>query len=299
MDELTERTREESRALARRKRVEARRAVRGRTEGFDEVRVRLRGGALETRRQLRPVFAPVSSLLSWVAPRVSGGLLFVVRLFGAMIALLLEVVQVSIGWLAARTAAISSATVRFVQRTVTPMRTAAFLGAAAAVALGVSQFFDFRGVAIDAPAYAGELGATAPVPVTDTESAGSAHMWILLPIALVALCLVVATYLGRTRLAGGVALCGLLGLAVALAVDLPQGLDAGRSGIAFSGSEARLLEGFWAEVSASVVLILCGGLLALYSRGVTGGERRRRTARGRRASRNDVGGVSPGLQTES
>ena len=148
----------------------------------------------------------------------------------------------------------------------TPLRTAAFVGVAAAVALGASQFADYRGVAIDASAYAGELGATAPVPITDKEAAGSAHLWILLPLAAVALCLVLAAY-RRPRLAAAVAICGVLGLAVAIAIDLPQGLDSGRAGIAFSGSEARLLEGFWAEVSASAALMLSGALLALYSRG--------------------------------
>jgi hypothetical protein len=73
-----------------------------------------------------------------------------------------------------------------------------------------------------------------------------------------------------------------------MAIDLPQGLDAGRPGLAFSGSDAVLLQGFWAEVACSATLMLCGGLLAVYSRGVSA-ERRG----GWRA------GISPGLQTES
>jgi hypothetical protein len=185
------------------------------------------------------------------------------------------------------------------RRVVTPFRTAAFVGVAAAVALGASQFADYRGVAVDASAYAGELGATAPVPIIDKEAAGSAHLWILLPLAAVALCLVLAAY-RRPRLAAAVSICGMLGLAVAIAIDLPQGLDSGRAGIAFSGSEARLLEGFWAEVSASAALMLSGALLALYSRGVTDQRRanRRGTRRPARArsSQSDVGGVSPRLQ---
>jgi hypothetical protein len=297
LEEVTERTREESRALARRQRAEARRAVRAQTEGLEEVRVRLRGGALETRRQLRPVFAPVARLLSAIAPLVTGALLFAVRLIAAVPLLLLAAAQAATGWSATRGVDAALASGEVLQRVVTPLRTAAFVGVAAAVALGASQFADYRGVAVDASAYAGELGATAPVPITDKETAGSAHLWILLPLAAVALCLVLAAY-RRPQLALGVAITGVLGLAVAIAIDLPQGLDSGRAGIAFNDSEAWLLEGFWAEVSASVVLILCGGLLALYSRGVTGEERRRRRARGRRTSRNDVGGVSPGLQTE-
>lgn len=299
MEEVTARTREEGRALARRQRAEARRAIRAQTEGLDEVRVRLRGGALETRRRLRPVFAPVARLLSAIAPLVTGSLLFAVRLVAAVPLLLLAAAQAAIGWSATRGMDAALASGEVLRRVVTPLRTAAFVGVAAAVALGASQFADYRGVAVDASAYAGELGATVPVPITDKEAAGSAHLWILLPLAAVALCLVLAAY-RRPRLAAAVAICGMLGLAVAIAIDLPQGLDSGRAGIAFSGSEARLLEGFWAEVSASAALMLSGALLALYSRGVT--DERRANRRGTRtpararSSQSDVGGVSPRLQ---
>jgi hypothetical protein len=111
---------------------------------------------------------------------------------------------------------------------------------------------------------------------------------VLIPVAVAAVVLIIGAYRGEKRLAGAVAICGLLGLAVALAIDLPQGLDAGRPGLAYSGSDAVLLQGFWAEVACSATLMLCGGLLAVYSRGVTA-ERRG----GWRA------GISPGLQTES
>ncbi|HEU4980002.1 MAG TPA: hypothetical protein VFT14_02225 [Solirubrobacterales bacterium] len=296
-DELTRRTREESRALARRQRVEARRALRAEAKSLDEVRVRVKGTALESRRQLRPVFAPASAFLSRIAPYVSGALLFAVRLVAAVPILVLAAAQAAIAWIATRGVDGALASAEVLRRVVTPLRTAAFVGIAAAVALGVSQFFDYRGVAVDAPAYSGELGATAPVPITERETAGGAHLWLLLPLAAAALLLVVATYRGRPRLARAVSLCGLLGLAVAIAIDLPQGLDEGRAGISFSGSEAQLLEGFWAEVSASAVLVLSGGLLALYSRGVRSKQRRRSGARKpagrrRRSSRR----VSPGLQ---
>ena len=298
-EEVTARTREEGRALARRQRAEARRAIRAQTEGLEEVRLRLRGGALETRRRLRPVFAPVARLLSAIAPFVTGGLLFAVRLIAAVPLLLLAAAQAAIVLSVTRGMDAALASGEVLRRIATPPRMAAFVGVAAAVALGGSQFADFRGVAVDASAYAGELGATAPVPITDKETAGSAHLWILLPLAAVALCLVLAAY-RRPRLAPAVASCGILGLAVAIAIDLPQGLDSGRAGIAFSGSEARLLEGFWAEVSASAVLMLSGGLLALYSRGVTGVRRaNRRGTRGprrRQSSGTDVSGASAGLQ---
>jgi hypothetical protein len=182
---------------------------------------------------------------------------------------------------------------------VTPRSTVAFVGLAAAVGLGVSQFFDYHGVAVDAPNYAGEVGSVAPAPLVGTKTAGSAHLWVLLPVAIAAFILVIGAYRGERRLAGAVAICGLLGLAVALAIDLPQGLDVGRPGLAFSGSQAELLQGFWAEVACSAVLILCGALLPLYSRRVAVERRRgsRRTGARRRVRRDD-GGISPGLQTE-
>ncbi|MDX6607579.1 MAG: hypothetical protein QOD14_2119 [Solirubrobacterales bacterium] len=273
IDELTERTRQEGRALSRRRRAEARR--------------------------YRPVVAPARRFVAWLAPYITGSLLFLVKLFAALIALIAEVGRVAISWLAHRVTGLAGAVARGLQRHVTPLSTVAFVGVAAAVGLGVSQFFDFHGVAVDAPNYAGEVGATAPAPIVGTETAGSAHLWILLPIAGAALVLVIATYLGRVQLAGAVAVCGLLGLAVAVAIDLPQGLDAGRPGLAFSGSQALLLQGFWAEVASSAVLMLCGGLLALYSRGMAG-ERSVRSGAGRREVRHDDGGaISPGLQTES
>ncbi|HEX3561450.1 MAG TPA: hypothetical protein VHU24_01325 [Solirubrobacterales bacterium] len=273
--ELTERTRQEGRALSRRRRAEARR--------------------------LGPVVAPAARFASWIAPRITGALMFAIKLIAALIALIAEVGQVAIGWVVRRAMVLAGATARGLQRHVTPMSTVAFVGASAAVALGVSQFFNYHGVAVDAPAYAGEVGNVASAPMTGTETAGSAHLWVLIPIAAAAVVLVMATYRGHTRFAAAVSLCGVLGLAVALAIDLPQGLDAGRPGLAFSGAQAELLQGFWAEVASSAVLILCGGLLAHYSRGVAGerGDRVGTAVRRGRVSHDDGGGVSPGLQMES
>lgn len=272
--ELTERTRREGRELSRR-----------------------RGGDA---RKLGPVFAPVRGFFGWIAPYVTGALMWAIKLLAALLALLAELGAVAGSWLAERSRALARATARGVERHVTPLSTVAFVGIAAALGLGVSQFFDYHGVAVDASNYAGEVGSTAPAPIVGTESAGSAHLWVLIPIAVVAVVLIVATYRGQTRFAPAVFLCGLLGLAVALAIDLPQGLDAGRPGLAFSGSEAVLLQGFWAEVACSAVLMLCGGLLALYSRGVPAETRGGwRGAGARRRVRREDGGISPGLQTDS
>jgi hypothetical protein len=271
IEELTERTREEGRALSRRRRAEVRR--------------------------FRPVVAPARRFVAWLAPHITGSLLLVIKLLAALIALIAELGRVVLSWLTERGRDLASATARGLRRHVTPLSTVAFVGAAAAVGLGVSQFFDYHGVAVDAPNYAGQVGSVAPAPIVGTETAGSAHLWILLPVAGAALFLVIATYLGRVQLAGAVAVCGLLGLAVAVAIDLPQGLDAGRPGLAFSGSQAVLLQGFWAEVASSAVLILCGGLLAVYSRGMAGERRVRSGAGGRGVRHEDGGAISPGLQT--
>jgi hypothetical protein len=296
-DELTERTRREARAMSRRRRIEARRAVRPQVD----LGMRLRGATYETGRRLRPLGAPIAALLGWIGRPVARTLLFLIQLVAAVIALILVIGQTVVRWVAE---AIYEAALLIVEATrhyVTPRSTVAFVGVAAAVGLGVSQFFDYHGVAVDAPDYAGEIGAIAPVPITGRETAGSAHLWVLLPVAALAVLLIVAAYRGRPRLAGLVAVCGVVGLAVAIAVDLPQGLEVGRAGLAFTGTKAELLQGFWAEVACSAVLILCGGLLARYSRDVTGERSPRRGRSGgetRRSPHQEVGGIYPGLQAE-
>jgi hypothetical protein len=283
--------------MSRRRRRQARRAVRPE----EELGVRLRGAVLETRRRLRPVGAPVAGFLAWIGHPVARALLFVIQLIAALIAVVLELGQIVIRFLAGAFLGATLIVIEATRRHVTPRSTVALVGLAAAVGLAVSQFFDYHGVAVDAPNYAGEIGAIAGAPIVDRQSAGSAHLWILLPVAALAAVLIVAAYRGRPRLAGGVAICGLVGLAVAIAIDLPQGLDVGRAGLAFTGTEARLLQGFWAEVACSAVLILCGGLLAHYSRGVSR-ERRRRRGRpgraGRSAPHREVEGIYPGLRAE-
>jgi hypothetical protein len=295
--ELTERTRREARAMSRRRARQARRAVRPE----QDLGIRLRGAALETRRRLRPVGAPVAAFFSWIGPSVTRGLLFVIQVIAALIAGVLRVGEAVVRWGGAVILSAALIVVEATRRHVTPRSTVAFVGVAAAVGLGVSQFFDYHGVAVDAPDYAGNIGAIAPVPITDRHTAGSAHLWVLLPVAALALLLMLAAYRGRPRLAGGVAICGLIGLAVALAIDLPQGLEVGRPGLAFTGTEAQLLQGFWAEVACSAVLILCGGLFAHYSRGMSRERRRRRDRPGgaaRREPHREVGGIYPGLQAE-
>jgi hypothetical protein len=218
-----------------------------------------------------------------------------------LIALILELARVGLRRLAAVLGVGWVTTMGWLRRHVTPRGTVALVAAAAAVLLGVAQFSDYHGVAVDAPNYAGEIGRTAPAPLTGTETAGSAHLWILLPVAAAALVFVLGAYRGNLRLAAGLVICGVLGLAVAIAIDLPQGLETGREGLAFYGADAELLGGFWVEIFASATLILCGFLLPLYTRDLARRRRRRGARRAARAqsSHPEVGDIEPGLQAGS
>ena len=82
-----------------------------------------------------------------------------------------------------------------------------------------------------------------------------------------------------------------------IAVDAPQGLDAGRSGVAYLNTEARLIEGFWAQMAASATLLVTGPLLGLYAKRASAGhgsraERRRDRARPRRTAVQRPSGAS-------
>jgi len=287
--------------MSRRRRREARRRARRELRPERDLGARLAWAAHRTGRRLRPVAAPVAAFFGWIGRPVARALLFVVQLIAALIAGVLRVGESVIRWGGPALMSAGLVVVEATRRHVNPRSTVAFVGVCAAVGLGVSQFFDYHGVAVDAPDYAGEIGKIAPVPITGRETAGSAHLWILLPIAGAAVLLMIAAYRGRPRLAAWVAACGLIGLAVAIAIDLPQGLEVGRAGLAFNGTQAKLLQGFWAEVACSAILILCGGLLAHYSRAVSGKRRRRRRGSegaARRTPRREVGGIYPDLQAE-
>ena len=144
-----------------------------------------------------------------------------------------------------------------------PERVLGGVAAASCVLLGLSQFVHYAAVEVDAPGYHGNIARIASAPMAAPRDAGSAHAYVLLGVAALALVLTLLTLRGRWRLGRLVALCGLIGVAVTLAIDLPQGLDAGRAGVAYAGSAARLTEGFYAELSASLALALSGALLAV------------------------------------
>lgn len=174
-----------------------------------------------------------------------------------------------------------------VSRWVQPEWVVAGVAIACAAALGLSQFVHYTGVAVDAQAYTGKIGTVAPAPVAQVKDAGTAHSYVLLPVAALAVILTVFALRGNWRVGRLVAFCGLIGIAVSLIVDLPKGLDAGRAGLAYNGAEAELSDGFYAQLSASAMLLLSGAVLSslLHQRQPADQRRPRRRRIGRHSER--------------
>jgi hypothetical protein len=141
----------------------------------------------------------------------------------------------------------------------TPARAIAATILAASACLAVSQFVTYSSVEIGQPGYAGLPAATPPT--VGGESAGEAHAFLLLPLALLAAVLAALAMRSERRgLGRAVAAIGLVCLAVILLVDLPAGQDAGAQSARFAGATAVLEGGFYAELAASAGLLI-GGLL--------------------------------------
>ena len=114
-----------------------------------------------------------------------------------------------------------------------------------------SQFIDYRAVEVGQPGYSSLPGIAAP-PTVASRTAGQAHSYLLVPIAVLAACLaVLALRPRRRRLAGSWFFLGLTSLAIALLIDLPIGLDAGSQATRFAGARAVLDDGFYAELAAA------------------------------------------------
>jgi hypothetical protein len=166
----------------------------------------------------------------------------------------------------------------------TPARGIGVLVLASAICLVASQFVTYSSVEIGQPAYAG-LTAASP-PTVGAESAGEAHSYLLVPLALIAALLAALMMRNERRGLGRIVVgLGLLCIAVILIVDLPAGLDAGAQTSRFSGATAVLESGFYAELAAAAGLVI-GGLLYyarpcririnLSGRAASGRRRRRR-----------------------
>lgn len=141
----------------------------------------------------------------------------------------------------------------------TPARGIALLILASAICLVVSQFVTYSSVEIGQPAYVGLTSASPPTVAGET--AGAAHSYVLVPLALIA-ALVAAMMLRSERrgLARIVVGLSLLCIALILVIDLPAGTDVGAQASRFSGATAVLQGGFYAELAAAAGLLI-GGLL--------------------------------------
>jgi hypothetical protein len=180
------------------------------------------------------------------------------------------------------------------ERVVTPERAVAAVVVAAALVLGASQFVDYRGVEIGAPAYA-DVQTVAPAPQTDRETTGSVHGYAMLPVAALVLLALVLTLRGRWRAARIISALGLLAIAVSLLHDARRGLEEGPAALAYQGAHAVLIEGFWLQLISAAVLVITGLLLARYARATHGAAPRRAPGeapgRGGRRRRIRIAGV--------
>ena len=179
------------------------------------------------------------------------------------------------------------AALRFLDRHLSPARAVAAVAVVAAVVLAASQWVDYHSVTVGVDAYAGDVGAVAPAPEVESEAAGDAHAWVMVPLAIAALVVIVLAFTGRRRLAALLMPIGLAVIAIAVIVDVPKGLDEGTAAVAYEGADANLLEGFWLQLAAAAALIACGLLLpATGARRLRG--RRRPGSPGRPCSRGSA-----------
>jgi hypothetical protein len=189
-----------------------------------------------------------------------------------------------LGWLEPRLLRTRDRAVRasvWASGVLTPQRAICLAIVAAAACLAASQFVEYRAVEIGQPGYAG-LAAAEP-PTTGVEEAGAAHAYLLLPVAALAALLGLAAARpprrrgpradsrGRGAVFGPsaarrgwvVVSLGAIGVAVALLIDRPAGLEVGAEASRFSGATAVLRDGFYAELASAAALMLTGSLLVL------------------------------------
>jgi hypothetical protein len=252
---------------------------------FSALRSASTTGARATVRQARPGVGRVSGIVG----RSLGWLLaWPLRLAGLIERLLFAIVDAL--------AAAGGRILELAERYATPERVLVLVTGGAAGCLIYSQFVAYRGVEVGQPLYS-QVNTIAPPPQTDRVDAGAAHAYVLIPLAVIAVVIaIVALLSGRWRLGRLVSIVGLIGIAISLAIDLPKGLDAGTAGSSFAEANATLTEGFYAQLAASAVLVLCGWVLSINLRRRAGvvegrGRVRRSRPRARRAASVAGGGA--------
>lgn len=167
-------------------------------------------------------------------------------------------------------------------RVLTPTRCLLAAAIGCAVLLALSQFADYRGVAVGSADYVG-VETIAPPPEIERAETGSAHSYLMVPAAAIAIVvLLIAVRSRRWQLCRLAVLIGLAAVAVSIFIDRPEGLDEGVVARDFAGAEASLLGGFWAQLFAGVGLAATSALLAAELRRLGPGRNRdrKRTRRG-------------------
>jgi hypothetical protein len=171
-------------------------------------------------------------------------------------------------------------------RLVTPARATVVVMVAAAVALAASQLVDYRTVQIGADRYAHVAGVAA-APETAARTPRSAHgEWVLAIDGVAVAIMLAAVWLRRPALTRLLVPLVAAVIAIALAVDRPEGLKTGRAGVAYQDARAVLLGGFGAEIAAAGTLALAGFALPLHARRASA---RRRAGRARPTSARQRG----------
>jgi hypothetical protein len=160
--------------------------------------------------------------------------------------------------------AFGAAAVRLGAREITPVRAVTAVSLVAIAVLAASQFTEYREVRAGVNAYqdVDEVVGAPAVPGSSRDT-GSAHAYVVLALAVAAAVLLAMALRGRWRMARLLAVVGALTVLISVFIDAPKGLDEGPAAAqAFTNEQARLLAGFWAQLSAGVVLLVTGPLLA-------------------------------------
>jgi hypothetical protein len=268
---LTERQRKEAREQRRRAgRSRSRKSTGGRT-GAARTRARdgstpgnplsrgIRATLVELRRTAGFFGALILTGLDRLGPAVRwlvAGLLALLSAAGTALS--------ALGNLLARAASRLGRALVALDRHVTPRRALIGVVGAGIAALIASQFLDFRATEVGQAAY-DPIQDITRAPRLDIQTPMDSHSILLLVVGAMALAgLAGSAITGRRAFGGLIALAGAATIAVALLIDLPKGLDVAVAEISYSGVDAVLLPGFWAQLAAGFVLTTGGlGLLAL------------------------------------
>jgi hypothetical protein len=244
----------------------------------DAARVRARWSKRLSRLG-RPFYTRAERLVRWAGRRVRPLAVLILRALGL------------VDRLSRRTAAGAARLATRASAVITPQRATCGVIVASAACLIAAQFVDYRGVEVGEPGYAG-LPGVATAPEVGLETPIDAHSFALIPVALLAAALgILAARRGRSGLGRIVFVLGALSVGVVLLVDMPAGLDAGAFATRFSGADAVLTEGFYAQLASAGGMML-GGLLLAYAprtRPARAGRRRWIRARKPRPARTQGG----------